>query len=59
MSTSRRALSSPPIHGSTDGMVIDLLQFMFNLILGMFLIRFTQMKMQPGDASNALAFLFH
>lgn len=40
-------------------MLIDWLQFMFNLIIGLFVLRYVQMKLGPGPTDNALGFLLH
>lgn len=44
-------------------MLIDFLQFMFNLILGLFVLRYAQIKLTDknpsGATTSALAYLVH
>jgi hypothetical protein len=41
-------------------MVIDFVQFLANLILGLFLLRFVQLKLSPtSDFAKALGYLVH
>lgn len=40
-------------------MLIDFLQFMFNLILGLFLLRYVQTMLKSGPTDNALGYLLH
>lgn len=39
-------------------MVIDMLQFMFNLIIAGFILRFLQVKLAGSDMGKALAFVY-
>lgn len=39
-------------------MLIDFLQFMFNLILAGFVLRFAQVKLAGTDAGKALSYIY-
>jgi hypothetical protein len=39
-------------------MVIDLFQFMFNLIIAGFILRFLQVKLAGSDFGKALSFVY-
>lgn len=39
-------------------MLIDFLQFMFNLIIAGFILRYAQVKLVGTDAQKALAFIY-
>jgi len=40
-------------------MLIDFLQFMFNLIIALFVLRYAQMMIKDGPTDSAIAWLIH
>lgn len=40
-------------------MLIDQIHFLFNLIIGLFLLRWVQARLTAGPVDNALGYLLH